>query len=331
MIVERGISLIIAAYNRGPQIASTLDSVLAQTRPPDEVVVVDDGSTDGTGDWVRDHYPNVRVLSIANRGTSGARNHGASEALGDVLMFLDHDDVLEPRAVEVLLGLLGAFPKARAAFADHAYHDTIRRVFHANHHSEQPAFARLRNVPALERNDRGRLYGRAMHKALLRGNLLQQPWAVDRTAFLALGGFEPSIRYCEDWDLYLRLAATVPLALGDEVISTHLVEGENLHLAPGQAAMHMRVIARQIRANFPGDPRAVALLLRRRAMYHKTAGDQARSLGMPGAWSLYVRSLACWPFDPVVAARIVLWAPSAMARRLGLSRHRPSGRVGDAH
>ncbi len=73
-----------------------------------------------------------------------------------------------------------------------------------------------------------------MFYALLHGNLLQQPWAIDRETFLGLGGFEPTIRYCEDWDLYLRVAAAVPLVLTDEVISEHIVESGNLHLAPGR-------------------------------------------------------------------------------------------------
>lgn len=78
MIVRPAISLIIATYNRGPLIARTLDSVLNQTWPPEEVVVVDDCSTDGTGDWVRSHYANVRVV----RTPQNARTSGAGAILG---------------------------------------------------------------------------------------------------------------------------------------------------------------------------------------------------------------------------------------------------------
>ena len=79
-MAEGTVSLIIATYNRGAKIAPTLDSVLAQTVVPDEILVVDDGSTDGTGDWVQTHYPQVHVLKTVNGGTSTARNRGAEAA-----------------------------------------------------------------------------------------------------------------------------------------------------------------------------------------------------------------------------------------------------------
>jgi glycosyltransferase involved in cell wall biosynthesis len=322
----KNVSLVIAAYNRGSRIAPTLDSALAQTVPLDEILVVDDGSPDGTGAWVAERYPAVRVVRIANRGTSGARNLGASEARGEVLIFLDHDDLLLPHAVETLLRLLSTFPEARAAFADHAYINTVTGVRYDDHHGEQAAFRRLGAIPVRARVGSARLYGKPMHAALLRGNLLQQPWAVYREDFLRLGGFEPTIRYCEDWDLYLRVAASVPLVLSDEVISEHIIEGENLHLSPDQVAMYERVIHRQLRFNFPGNPRALAVLYRRLAMYHKCEGDRLRPESPADAWKLYLKSLACWPFDHVVLARAILWALPAWFARSA----RASGRTAES-
>ena len=73
-------AIAIAAYNRGPAIARTLDSVLAQSLPAQDVVVVDDGSVDDTAAFVRSNYPQVRLVSIAHGGQSVARNRGAEEA-----------------------------------------------------------------------------------------------------------------------------------------------------------------------------------------------------------------------------------------------------------
>ena len=309
------LSLIIATYNRGPKIAPTLDSVLAQTVRPDEILVVDDGSDDETGVWVAQHYPGVRVVRIANRGTSGARNFGASEARGEILAFLDHDDLLLPHAIETLLRLLVDFPEARAAFADHAYTNRLTGECYNDHHGEQAAFHRLEMVPVRAQIGPARLYGDPMHAALLHGNLLQQPWAIDREAFLQLGGFEPTVRYCEDWDIFLRVAAAVPLVLSDEVISEHIIEGQNLHLEAGQPAMHKRVIVRQLRSSFPNHPRAMMVLCRRLAMYYKSEGDQVRPVRPADAWRLYLRSLILWPFDRVVLARAILWAFPAIFTR----------------
>src|SRR5438132_11139477 len=87
-------SVVIATFNRGARIGRTLDSALGQSISPSEVVVVDDGSTDGTGEWIERQYPSVRVVRSANGGTSAARNRGAAEATGELLLFLDHDDEL---------------------------------------------------------------------------------------------------------------------------------------------------------------------------------------------------------------------------------------------
>jgi glycosyltransferase involved in cell wall biosynthesis len=311
-----GVSLVIATWNRGPRIARTLDSVRAQTRRPDEVVVVDDCSTDGTGDWVRQHYPEVRVVRPEkNLRTSGARNFGAASAANETLVFLDHDDELLPHAVATLTKNLQDFPEARASFADHTYVNHASGVRFDNHHTAQPAFHRMRQIAV--RQDRGtaRLYGRPMYYALLHGNLLQQPWAVNRQTFLDLGGFAEDVRYCEDWDLYLRVADRVPLVLSDEVISHHHVEGDNLHLTPDQDPMYVRVLGRQLARQRWTDWRAWSVTRRRLALFAKTAGDRARPAGLAQAWRDYARSLRLWPFDHVVAARTVLWSLRVMAGR----------------
>jgi glycosyltransferase involved in cell wall biosynthesis len=310
------VSLIIATFNRGPRIGRTLDSVRAQTRRPDEVVVVDDCSTDGTGEWVREHYPEVRVVRpAANLRTSGARNFGAAAASNELLVFLDHDDELLPPAVATLKKNLRDFPAARAAFADHAYVNHENGVRHDNHHAAQPGFHRLRGVPVLNHQGPARLYGRPLYYALLRGNLLQQPWAIYRRTFLDLGGFAEEVRWCEDWDLYLRVADRVPLVLSDELISVHHIEGDNLHLTPDQDPMYVRVLTRQLECQRRTDWRAWTVTRRRLAMFAKTAGDRARPAGLAQAWRNYLRSLTLWPFDHVVAGRTILWSLRIMVGR----------------
>jgi glycosyltransferase involved in cell wall biosynthesis len=310
------LSLIIATWNRGPRIARTLDSVRAQTRKPDEIVVVDDCSTDGTGDWVKENYPEVRVVRPEkNLRTSGARNFGAATARGEVLVFLDHDDELLPGAVATLEKNLADFPVARASFADHCYINHATGVRFDDHHSVQPAFQRLRNVPAREQNGRVRLFGRPLYYALLQGNLLQQPWGIYRKTFLDLGGFAEDVRCCEDWDLYLRVADQVPLVLSDDVISNHHIEGDNLHLTPDQDPMYVRVLDRQLAAQSLTDWRAWSVTRRRLALFAKTAGDRVRAAGLAEARRNYARSLTLWPFDYVVAARTLLWSLRVMAGR----------------
>ncbi len=307
MIASDLVSLIIATYNRGHKIGPTLDSVNAQSRAPNEILVVDDCSTDGTGEWIRERYPNVRVVKTPqNLFTAGARNFGAAAATGKILVFLDHDDLAHIHAVETLLELLSKFPAARASYADHRYINRVSGVTYEDHHRSQAAFGRLGNVPRASEDSLGRLYRRPMFYALLHGNLLQQPWAVYKETFFKVGGFSKDVRYCEDWDLFLRVTRTVSIALTDSVISDHIVEGENLHLAPNQVEMYRRVLKRLIFLE-PWNARLVIPVLKRLAQFAKTEGDRAPTL--PHAWNAYLRSFLYWPLDHVVVARAFLIFP----------------------
>lgn len=107
------ISVVIASYNHAAYILETLESVLAQTAPAAEVIVVDDGSTDGGADCVLDlGLPSVRLLRQTNAGVSAARNAGVQAARGDWVAFLDADDRFAPGHLAVLRRLADQFPEA---------------------------------------------------------------------------------------------------------------------------------------------------------------------------------------------------------------------------
>jgi len=96
-------SIIIPAFNCGAWIRATIDSCLAQTRRPAEIIVVDDGSTDRTGSVCGDFGGSIRYLKVSNGGVSRARNIGAKVASGKWLLFLDADDILMPQTAEWLV------------------------------------------------------------------------------------------------------------------------------------------------------------------------------------------------------------------------------------
>lgn len=107
------VSVIITTYNYRQFIAEAIDSALAQSQPPTEVLVIDDGSSDGTADFVRTRYadqPTVRVYSRENRGQLASFAEGAQLAGGDILAFLDADDVWQPNYLERVLATYAARP-----------------------------------------------------------------------------------------------------------------------------------------------------------------------------------------------------------------------------
>lgn len=185
----------------------------------------------------------------------------------------------------------------------------------ANHHTEQPAFHRLRRVPAIRAAAGEELYGSALYRALLRGNLLQQPWMIQRETFLTLGGFAEDIRYCEDWELYQRLTRDYPVALSDAVISEHIVEGTNLHLSDKQSPYHMEVLRRRLRETPRFNWYERWLLSWKLATYHKMAADRHLPENPTGWWTENLQSFWYWPLDHVVAARALVLGPVASLPR----------------
>src|SRR5947209_13220762 len=102
------VSVIIPTYNHGRFIADAIESVLAQTYPVSEIIVVDDGSTDETQEVVEKFGEKVRYIEQANAGVSAARNTGIENSDGDLVAFLDADDTWLPEKIEKQVAKFGA-------------------------------------------------------------------------------------------------------------------------------------------------------------------------------------------------------------------------------
>jgi len=123
-MTEPLVSVVIPCYNARPWLADTLESALAQTWPHTEIVVVDDGSTDGSRDVVK-RYP-VRLVEQSRRGPSAARNAGVAATRGEVVQFLDADDVLHPDKIARQMERLIEVPTALALGTQGKFPDTER-------------------------------------------------------------------------------------------------------------------------------------------------------------------------------------------------------------
>lgn len=112
------ISVLIAAYNAAAFIGEALESVVKQTRPPKEVIVADDASTDNTREIVRSFGPRVTLIeNKENKGPGARRNQAAALATGDAIALLDADNRWEPNHLEVVAGLLDRYPEAGVAIS----------------------------------------------------------------------------------------------------------------------------------------------------------------------------------------------------------------------
>jgi len=108
------LSVVIALFNKAAYIKRTIESILWQTVLPQEIIIVDDGSTDGGGEIVESFQnPRIRLIRQKNQGVSVARNNGVKESKGELIAFLDADDAWKPRFLEVILNLKQKIPSGR--------------------------------------------------------------------------------------------------------------------------------------------------------------------------------------------------------------------------
>ena len=121
------VSVVITTYNDSQFLPEAIESALAQTVPPDEVIVVDDGSTDDPGAVVS-RYPNVRLIRQANQGLAAARNTGWRAACGRYLVFLDADDRLMSKALASNLHRFDQRPDCAFVYGGFRYIDARRPI-----------------------------------------------------------------------------------------------------------------------------------------------------------------------------------------------------------
>jgi len=122
-MAELSVSVIIPTYNRATLIPRAVRSALAAIAPGDEVIVVDDGSTDSTKDVLAPFLPKIRYVAIPNSGAGAARNHGIREASNPLVAFIDSDDEWMPRKLELQRAVMQARPDAVLSFSDFAVRD----------------------------------------------------------------------------------------------------------------------------------------------------------------------------------------------------------------
>lgn len=198
------VSVVIPTFNGEAFIADTLRGVLAQTHPAVEIIVVDDGSSDSTCKVVGQVAPAAHVLAQRNAGVSAARNAGLAAAQGRFVICLDQDDIWHP----------GQLARQLAAFAQY---DDCGAVVCRYHHWHIDG-GRYPTPAAVWPADPGLVVdddftGWVYHQFLTDCWALTSGTLMRKDAVLACGGFDTSLSYSEDWDLWLRLSQSVKFVL----------------------------------------------------------------------------------------------------------------------
>ncbi|MEL6137848.1 MAG: glycosyltransferase family A protein [Cyanobacteria bacterium J06628_6] len=183
------VSIIIPSYNSLDYLPEALDSALQQTFRDIEVIIVNDGSTDGTEQWVlAQAHPQVKLFSQENLGKSAARNRGLAESTGNYVAFLDADDIWEPTKLEKQVRCLGRNPQVGLVYTWTALADSHGR----------PTGRILASTAS------GKVW-----RALVLKNILAcgSTPMVRRQCFDKAGGFSPDLPLAQDWDMWIRIAS----------------------------------------------------------------------------------------------------------------------------
>src|SRR6202453_460289 len=200
------VAVVIPCYNSARYLAETIESVRLQTYPRIEIIVVDDGSTDETARIARSC--GVRYIYQTNRGISAARNTGILHGQGKYVLFLDHDDRLLPRAVEIGVRLLEEHPECALAVGEHRYIGADgKAIGYSNKHAAR----------------------RDHYLMLLEHNFIETPCsALHRRSGIALtGGFDESLKGAEDLEFYLRTARQSTWVAHEAPVSEYRLHDSN--------------------------------------------------------------------------------------------------------
>jgi glycosyltransferase involved in cell wall biosynthesis len=271
-------SVIIPTYNRANYLTEALRSVFSQSPSPWEVIVIDDGSSDNTDEVVREFGPGVSFLQLDHQGISEARTFGLQTAQGDVIAWLDSDDVWEPGFLATVLSILEADERVDGVYTG------LSRIDGDGNPLPQPG---LVVVPPEE-----------LYTALADDCFIQTSTFVARKrAFDGVGGFDPAFKICEDYDMFLRLAEKFTIVGVPELLVRYRIHLHNT-VANVEAFCHYRLALTAKHFGQPvGDPRSWPTASQRAhghafraAAYKCIQGHQ-----MDDAWRYLERAFSTWP------------------------------------
>ncbi|UWR25829.1 glycosyltransferase [Sulfitobacter sp. S223] len=280
------VSVIIPCRDRQATIAEAVQSVLSQDYTPLEVIVIDDGSRDGTLD-VLAAMSDPRLVVLDNKGSqgpSGARNYGVKQAHGDWIAFQDSDDVWLPERLSRQMDRLKQSNHIAGFCA---------MVIKADTAPQSPATGRVpkHTIGPLSEN---------MLPALLRGSFIStQMLILRRDIFDELGGFDEDFPALVDWELMLRVSKRGTIDFLDEELVIQRMSDNSVTRSVEKRSLAQRLVMRKHKALFEQDPPA-------NAQHHRRISGGLRALGdYTDARRHAVRALRAQPFAIANAVSLV--------------------------
>lgn len=260
------ISVIIPLYNKEGSIAQALDSVMAQECQDFEVIVVDDGSTDG-GAAVVENYgdPRIRLVRQENAGVSAARNRGIEEARGEYVAFLDADDVWMPGFLSEIGVLQKEFPQCRAQATNY--------VFNSNG-VKSPTI--LRKIPF--GGERGVLVNYFEVASCSHPPVCSICVCIERRLLQEIGGFPVGIKSGEDLLVWARVAVRTDWAYSMREMAQYNFDQVSIKEPPTRIPEEIDVVGAELKVLWEENPKKVGMR-KYLSLWHKMRSSMYMRLG----------------------------------------------------
>jgi len=226
------ISVVIPTYNRKHTLPRAIASVLNQTLQPTEIIMVDDGSTDGTADWIQETYPRINPIRQSNKGVSAARNIGIKSAKCDWIALLDSDDEWLPEKLERQVEAFNQNPGIKLCHTEEIW---------------------IRNGVRVNQKKKHQKYGGHIFEKCLDMCRISPSSAIFHQSLLDdVGYFDDAFSVCEDYDLWLRITAEYPVVFLDEpLIKKYGGHRDQLSIVPdGIESYRIQVLEKLIQQKF---------------------------------------------------------------------------------
>lgn len=272
------VSVILPTYNRAAYLQEALASVFAQTLAPWEVIVIDDGSTDNTQDIMATYDTRLRYFRQAHQGVAAARNYGLKMAQGDIMAWLDADDLWESDFLATLLPLLESDSQIDGCYSGCAYIDAAG--------------------DPLPQTDQRIVASSKLFSALTESNFLTTPAIIVRKrCFAQVGDFDTQLSICEDYDMWLRLAKQFTIVgLSVPLVKIRVHGANTVRDTAAFSRFRIHVVQKHF-GDAEGDPAmwpeekrcAYAMAFRDVALKHSQDGEDVQK------WQYLEKAIAIWP------------------------------------
>lgn len=254
------ISVVIPTFNRLIYLERAIKSVLNQTISVNEIIIVDDGSDDGTSEFIHSNYPNLKYIFQSNSGVSAARNTGIKAASSNWIAFLDSDDAWVTNKIQKQITELELNPEMNFCHSNEIWIRNGREIKQKNTHKKFGGF----------------IFDKCLDKCRISPSTV----ICRKSLLIKLNGFDEDLAICEDYDLWLRITSNNPVIYIEKplIIKYGGHQDQLSRNSEGIESYHIKSLEKLLKQDFPSEHRIAMenMLINKLKIYANGAKKRGR-------------------------------------------------------